>query len=68
MITIQNNAETQPVIAYRTILYKIRRTKDSGKRRTNIASAVLGGLFDVALVFLVASPDSGSIPPWSVAL
>ena len=32
MITIQNNAETQPVIAYKTILYTVRRTKGSYKR------------------------------------
>ena len=37
-------------------------------RRTNIASAVLGGLFDVVLVLLVASPESGSLPTGSVAL
>lgn len=32
MITIQNNAETQPVIAYRTILYKVRHRKDLDKK------------------------------------
>ena len=67
---MQNNAETQPVIAYRTILNKVRRTKDSDKknRRTNIASAVLGGLLDVVLVLLVASSKSRLLPSGSVAL
>jgi hypothetical protein len=32
MITMQNNAETHPVIAYRTILYTVRRMKGSDKR------------------------------------
>jgi hypothetical protein len=67
MITIQNNAETQPVIAYRTILCTVR-TREGLRKKTNMASAVLGEPDDAALVLPVESPESELFPPESVAL